>query len=175
MEQKILLKKDIGKLYNELSKEYKFYAPLNEKGNIAFREIENPDNIVLDYLNSKIPPKDVLFPEKDILFEYRYEGKEVIIEEPKNLDEKKIIFGIRPCDAYSFELFANFFSFHGNCKDEIYLTRKENTVLIGIGCNSPRQTCFCTSVGGHPFNKENVDIFLVDLEDKYLVEAISER
>ncbi|TFG22249.1 MAG: hypothetical protein EU529_11125 [Promethearchaeota archaeon] len=175
MEQKILLKKDIGKLYNELSKEFKFYAPINEKGYITFRKIENPDNIVLDYLNSKIPPKDVLFPEKDILFEYRYEGKEVIIEEPKNLDEKKIIFGIRPCDAYSFELFANFFSFHGNCKDEIYLTKKENTVLIGIGCNSPRQTCFCTSVGGHPFKKENVDIFLVDLGNKYLVESISER
>ncbi len=175
MENKILLKKDIGKLYNALVKDYTFYAPVNEKGNVAFRKIENPEDIDLDFLNSKVPPKEILFPETEVLFEYRYEGKEVIIEDRKDLEEKKIIFGIRPCDAHSFMLFANFFSFHGDCKDEIYLTKRENTVLIGMGCNSPRQTCFCTSVGGNPFNKEDVDVFLVDLGDKYLVEIISEK
>ena len=56
-----------------------------------------------------------------------------------------------------------------------YLKKRENTVLFGIGCNEPRQTCFCTSVGGNPFNKENLDVFLVDLGDKYLVEVISEK
>ena len=62
MEQKILMKDQVGKLYSELSGEYKFYAPIKEKGNIAFKKISKPDQIELDYLNSKIPPKDVLFP-----------------------------------------------------------------------------------------------------------------
>ncbi|MFX1259488.1 MAG: 4Fe-4S dicluster domain-containing protein [Promethearchaeota archaeon] len=174
MDQKILKKDQLAKLYNELARDYKFYAPVKEKGNIVFKKIESPEEIELEYLNSKIPPKEVLFPKMETLFEYRYEGKDVIIEERKDLDEKKIIFGIRPCDAYSFRLLDNFFAF-GKFKDELFLKKRENTLLMGMGCNSPRQTCFCTSVNGHPFKKDDVDVFLVDLKDRYLMEAVSEK
>lgn len=176
MEEKILQKDEVAKLYKELAGEYNFYAPIKEKGNIVFKKIKNPDDIVLDYLNSKIPPKEVLFPKMEVLFKYKTDGKNVTeIEDRKDLDEKTIIFGVRPCDAHSFFLFANFFSFHGNCKDEIYIKKKENSIVIGIGCNNPRTTCFCTSVGGNPFQKDDTDIFLVDLEDKYLVEGITDK
>ncbi|MFX1393492.1 MAG: 4Fe-4S dicluster domain-containing protein [Promethearchaeota archaeon] len=174
MDQKILQKDQIAKLYIELSEEYNIYAPVNEKGNIVFKRILKPEDIVLDYLNSKIPPKEVLFPKMEMLFEYEYEGKDVKIKERDDLDQKIIIFGVRPCDALSFYLFENFFAF-GEFKDEIYIKKRQNSVIISIGCNSPRQTCFCTSVEGHPFKKDNSDIFLVDLGDKYLVEAISEK
>jgi len=175
MEQKILKKDEIGKLYNDLVREYNFYAPIKKKGNIIFEKIEKPEDIVLDYLNSKIPPKSILFPQMEVLFEYTLAEKDVTITDRQDLDQKILIFGIRPCDAFSFELFANFFSFHGNWKDEIYLKKKENTTLIGIGCNTPRTTCFCTSVDGNPFNKENMDVFLTDLGENYLVEGISDN
>ncbi|MHA2400258.1 MAG: 4Fe-4S dicluster domain-containing protein [Promethearchaeota archaeon] len=175
MEQKILKKDEVEKLYNELAREYNVYAPIKKKGNISFEKIEKAEDIVLDYLNSKIPPKSILFPQTEVLFEYTLDEKDVEITDRQDLDEKILIFGIRPCDAYSFVLFANFFSSHGNWKDEIYLKKKENTTLIGIGCNTPRTTCFCTSVGGNPFNKENMDIFLTDLGDTYLVEGISDK
>ena len=81
MEQKILKKNEIGKLYKEFESEYNFYAPINQKGNIAFEKVENPEDIVLDYLNSKIPPKSVLFPQSEVLFEF---------------DQKGIIYYIRP-------------------------------------------------------------------------------
>ncbi|MHA1883560.1 MAG: 4Fe-4S dicluster domain-containing protein [Promethearchaeota archaeon] len=175
MEQKILKKGEVEKLYNELASEYNVYAPIKKKGNISFEKVEKAEDIVLDYLNSKIPPKSILFPQTEVLFEYTLDEKDVEITDRQDLDEKILIFGIRPCDAYSFVLFANFFSSHGNWKDEIYLKKKENTTLIGIGCNTPRTTCFCTSVGGNPFNKENMDIFLTDLGDTYLVEGISDK
>ena len=60
MAQKILKKDQIAKLYNELVGAYNFYAPINKKGNIAFEKIENPEDIVLDYLNSRIPPKSTV-------------------------------------------------------------------------------------------------------------------
>ena len=174
MEEKILKKTDIGKLYDELKKEYNFYAPTKVKGNIAFEKILDAKEIELDYLNSKVPPKDVLFPQKEILFEYRNEGKDVIIEERKDLEDKILIFGVRPCDAYSFKLLNDFFA-SGDFPDEVFTKKRENATIIGIGCNSPRQSCFCTSVGGHPFQKESTDVFLSDLGEKYLVEAISEK
>ncbi|MHA2128433.1 MAG: 4Fe-4S dicluster domain-containing protein, partial [Promethearchaeota archaeon] len=175
MEQKILKKEEVGKLYNELASEYNFFAPVKKKGNIAFEKIENSDDIVLEYLNSKIPPKSILFPQMEVLFEYSLDEKDVEITDRQDLDQKILILGIRPCDAYSFELFANFFSSHGNWNDEIYLKKKENTVPIGIGCNTPRTTCFCTSVEGNPFNKESMDVFLTDLDENYLVEGISDK
>ncbi|MHA2287454.1 MAG: 4Fe-4S dicluster domain-containing protein, partial [Promethearchaeota archaeon] len=174
MNEKLLKKTDIGKLYNELKKEFKFYAPTKVKGNIAFEQISDVSEIELDYLNSKVPPKDVLFPQKETIFEYRYEGKDVIIEERKDLEDKILIFGVRPCDAYSFKLLEDFFGF-GEFQDELFLKKRENTTIIGLGCNSPRQSCFCSSVGGHPFQKESTDVFLSDLGDNYLVEAISEK
>ncbi len=175
MAEKILMKDQIAKLYEELNKDYNFFAPTKEKGNIVFKKILNSEEIEFDYLNSKVPPKEVLFPKTEVLFAYKIDGKEVEIEDRKDLDEKNIIFGIRPCDAHAFMLMANFFSFHGNVKDEIFLKKRENTILMGIGCNNPRSTCFCTSIEGHPFQKDDMDVFLVDLENKYLVEGISEK
>ena len=61
MEEKILKKADIGKFYNEFAGEYNFYAPIKQKGNIVFEKIENPDDIVLDFLNSRIPPNQSYF------------------------------------------------------------------------------------------------------------------
>ncbi|MFX1357766.1 MAG: 4Fe-4S dicluster domain-containing protein [Promethearchaeota archaeon] len=175
MEQKILMKNELGKLYIELAEEYNFYAPIREKGNIVFKKVLNPDEIVLDFFNSKVPPKEILFPKTEVLFEYKTDGKDVTeIIERTDLDEKNIIFGIRPCDAHSFVLLESFFAF-GEFQDEIFLKKRKNSILIGIGCNSPRSTCFCTSIEGHPFMKDDMDIFLVDLNDKYLVEAISEK
>ncbi|NVM19383.1 MAG: 4Fe-4S dicluster domain-containing protein [Candidatus Lokiarchaeota archaeon] len=174
MAEKLLKKEEVGKLYNELVNEYKFYAPTKVKGNIAFKKISNAEEIDLNYLNSKVPPKDVLFPQKETIFEYIYEGKDVIIEERKDLEDKLLIFGVRPCDAYSFKLLEDFFA-SGDFQDDVFLKKRENATIIGIGCNSPRQSCFCTSVGGHPFQKESTDIFLSDLGDKFLVEAISEK
>ncbi|MFX1401571.1 MAG: 4Fe-4S dicluster domain-containing protein [Promethearchaeota archaeon] len=174
MQQFILPKDQIAKFYGILAKEYTFYAPTKEKNNIIFKKITKAEDIVLDYLNSKVPPKEIIFPKTDVLFEYKINGKEIEIEDIKDLDEKKIIFGIRPCDAYSFFLLENFFS-QGEVKDEIILKRRENTVLIGIACNTPKTTCFCTSVGGNPFQKENMDVFLVDLGNKFIVEGISDK
>jgi ferredoxin len=175
VEQKILMKNEIGKLYIELAEEYNFYAPIKEKGNLVFKKVLNPDEIVLDFFNSKVPPKEILFPKTEVLFEYKTDGKEVTeIIERTDLDEKNIIFGIRPCDAHSFVLLENFFAF-GDYQDEIFLKKRKNSTLIGVACNTPRSTCFCTSIEGHPFMKDDMDIFLVDLGDKYLLEVISEK
>jgi ferredoxin len=169
------MKSEIGKLYIELNEEFNFYAPIKVKGNLEFKKILNPDDIVLDYYNSKVPPKEILFPKTDILFEYKTDGKNVTeIIERTDLDEKNIIFGIRPCDAHSFVILEKFFAF-GDVEDEIFLKKRDNSLIIGIGCNTPRSTCFCTSIEGHPFMKDDMDIFLVDLGGKYLVEGISEK
>jgi sulfhydrogenase subunit beta (sulfur reductase) len=46
---------------------------------------------------------------------------------------------------------------------------------VGIGCNEPLATCFCTSLGGGPFEKQGLDLFLTDIGDSYLAEALTGR
>jgi ferredoxin len=174
MEEKLLIKKDVSRLFNELANEYNFFAPVKEKGNIIFKNISNPEEIELEYFNSKIPPKEILFPREETIFTYEYEGKDIKIEEVKAGEKRNIIFGIRPCDAYSYVLLDNFFM-SGKFEDDFFSKKKENSILIGIACNTPKQTCFCTSVGGHPFKKDDVDLFLVDLDDKYLIYPINDK
>jgi sulfhydrogenase subunit beta (sulfur reductase) len=167
MMQKIISKDKISEFISNLQKEYKIFGPVREKGDIEFKEVKSADEMDLDYLNSKIPPKSVLFPMIDTLFSYKKDGEKVEIIENKPYD-KVVIFGIRPCDAQSFYLLHNFFNF-GKFKDPNFLDRLLNTVLIGIGCLNPRSTCFCTSVNGSPFNSEHVDILLTEFKENYFI------
>ena len=108
MNEKILNKNQISKLFETLNKDHNFFAPSKEKGNVIFKKIKDSEEIELDYLNSKVPPKDIVFPRIDTIFEYKINGKAIEIVNSKSLEVKNIIFGIRPCDAYSFYLFENF-------------------------------------------------------------------
>ncbi len=173
MIEKLVDKKDIPKLVKELTEKYNFYAPIKVNGNIEFKRVENVGDIELNFFNSKIPPKEILFPRMETLFTYNINGKNIEIKEPEKSEKKNIIFGIRPCDAHSFVLLENFFGF-GEFKDKLFLNKRKNTILMGIGCNNPRNTCFCTSLEGHPFKKEDMDVFLVDLDDKYLITPITD-
>ena len=53
MTQKILKKNQIEKLYLELSKEFNFFAPYNEKGNIVFKKILKSEEIELNSTEGK--------------------------------------------------------------------------------------------------------------------------
>jgi ferredoxin len=171
--EKLIYKKEIPKLVKDLTRKYTLYAPIDIKGNIEYKRVQNGKDIELEFLNSKVPPKEILFPRMETLFKYKINAKNIEIIKPDKMENKNIIFGIRPCDAHSFVLLEQFFDF-GEFKDELFLNKRKITILIGIGCNTPRNTCFCTSLDGHPFKKDDMDVFMVDLDDRYLVSPISD-
>ena len=78
----------------------------------------------------------MIFPKIETLFEYKFKGDNIEIEEPKGLDAKNLIFGIRPCDAVSFRLLENFFGF-GEFKDDLFLTKRKNTNNQNIEATNP--------------------------------------
>lgn len=173
MVQKMLPKGKIADLIKELSKDHIVYGPVKEDNIISFKEIKDAKDIYLDYLNSNIPPKSVLFPMIDTMFSYEKDGKDVKIKENPPY-KKSVILGLRPCDGMSFSILKNFFGF-GNYKDPLFLERLENTILIGMGCLNPKTTCFCTSVKGGPFNKEPLDALITEYKDNYYIESSSEK
>jgi ferredoxin len=176
MNEKIMSREKIGEFFLALKDIYDIYAPvLSSSNHVNFKKISRVDEISLDYLNSTIPPKEIWFPKVETLFEYEIRGKDIKVIPPRgSIDRKTIVFGIRPCDAASFRLLGKFFDF-STFKDDLFKKHKENTILVGLKCNDPKKTCFCTSVNGNPHKKDDLDVALTDIGDKFLIEAVTQE
>jgi ferredoxin len=161
-------------LLDNLIRNYKVFAPVEQDGFVIFQEIHSGSEASLDYINSKKPPKEVFFPQAERLFSYDLNRKEGWgVDEPILAEKPRIIFGIRPCDARSLVLLDNVFD--GKLyRDPYYADKRKNTTIIALGCNQPGSTCFCTSLEGGPFSQDGSDLLLVDIGDKYIVQVITE-
>src|SRR5690554_3529643 len=102
----ILTKKDIPAFLDSLKSSYQVYAPVKQDNYVMFKAITSGSDAVLDYSNSKIPPKGILFPQSEELFRYKV-GEQGAQLDTKIDSDKKVVFGIRPCDANSLTLLDN--------------------------------------------------------------------
>jgi len=97
-----------------------------------------------------------------------------ILKELPEPDALRVVVGIRPCDARALQLVdANFDT--QTYRDPWWVKARETTTLVGLGCTAPCSTCFCTSVGGGPFDTGGLDMLLTELDDGYLVKVLTEK
>lgn len=174
MKAKILEKEKIQDFIEELIKEHKVFTPVKINNHFRFKEISGREKINLDYQNTKIPPKEVFLPQTEILFTFRKSKEGIELKDTQSQKEKRVLLGIRPCDARAMVYLDKFFS-SGEYKDKMYLEKRENTAIIGLACNRPLSTCFCSPLGGSPFGKEGLDLLLQDINNAYLIEALTNR
>lgn len=170
----IISKKEVTGLLDKLIAGYQVYAPVKEGNYTVFKQICSGAEASLDSKNTKVPPKGILFPQSEKLFSYSVTPEGNALVEETIDSQKKVIFGLRPCDAQSLLLLDNVFK-NDKYEDPYYLTRRDNTLLVGIGCNDPASTCFCTSMNSGPFATDGMDLFLADTGDAYVVEAVSDK
>jgi len=173
MEEKIIGKNEIGQFLEKLKQNSTVIAPVLRDGELSFDRIDSDDDVVLEFSNTRRAPKGVFFPREEVMFAYSKGESGVQIKEPA-LDEDVVLFAARPCDARSFLLLDMVFDSE-DYKDVYYTKRRDGSRVIGLACNNPRQTCFCTTVGSGPFNHDGMDLLLVDLGDRYLAEAVTEH
>ncbi|MFB0502510.1 MAG: 4Fe-4S dicluster domain-containing protein [Candidatus Bathyarchaeia archaeon] len=174
MKWKVIAKKKMTALIEELTKEYQVFAPVKNESVVSFERVSSGNETILDLYNTKKPPKEVFLPQNEILFTYRVGQESVEIEGAPALEREMVLLGVRPCDARGFVLLDKFFS-SGEQEDFNYLRKRENAATVGLACNHPLSTCFCTSIGGSPFGKEGMDLLLQDLNDEYLIEMVTEK
>lgn len=169
-QEKIIAKNQIQKLVASLRKGHQVFAPVKTGSAIVFAEVHAGDEISLPCANTKKSVKELFFPQRELLFSFA--GQE--IKEPAFVEKKRIIFGIRPCDARSLSLLDQVFAGE-QYQDPYYLSKRDHTVIVAIGCNQPEETCFCSSTGGDPFSAEGSDVLMVDSGDYYVAQAVTER
>lgn len=171
---KKLRKAHLGAFIKKLMGNYRVFAPVETEGMSSFREIGSSEEVALDYQNSVIPPKGILFPQSEVMFRYRSEEGRVTFQSTEEVERGMILLGARPCDVKAIQLLD--LTFDGqDYKDVYFVKKRRETVVVGLGCTSPRMTCFCTSFGIGPFFKEGSDLFLTDIGDWWLADALTEK
>lgn len=102
-------------------------GPIEQGGHIAVDLIKNPEDIILDEQLPFFSFKRLFVPEKEILFEYKKNKLNPIIE-----STRVAVVGINLLDMKSIPLYDQVFE-----KDPYYIARRENILIIGHSLTPP--------------------------------------
>ena len=137
---------NLDQLLAALEAQAKLYVPCeNKSGKVDFEEWNLEKRPRFDVTLTSKSAKDLFFPQVEDLLAFKTEGKNLSIEQIMPSDDKVILMGVRACDIRSFELLDKVFL--KDPVDTYYKARRENTLLIGMACSEPEETCFCGSFG----------------------------
>jgi ferredoxin len=171
---KKVAKKDIDKLLAQWQKEFNVYVPSRETGVAEMVVWDSQKTAFLDwYRNTVIPPKASFLPNMEKMFGFRKDDGSYNLELPDAEEQKRLIFGIRPCDARALSIID--MAFKDAYEDTYYLNRRRKTLLVGLGCVNPYDSCFCTSLGLGPMEASDVDLMLIDIGDEFIIEEVTDK
>ena len=161
----------------KLHESYALFGPVKERGYHNMKRLESGALPDLSFTNTRLSPKAVVYPQSEKMFEYTIDESKpdhhVNHEAPKDYSPRAIL-GIRPCDTMAFGLVARNFD-NPEYKDPWWIQAREVTTLVGLACDAPRSTCFCTSAGSGPHDTSGQDILLVDKGDYFFAQVLTEK
>ncbi len=162
----------VGWLDN-LARERPLIAPKSVAGVVLYHAVENSGDIAWGSTRPRMSVKDAFFPPTERLLTIEKVGQQVKLTETTS-EGMPVIFGVRPCDARGMQVLDAVF-IDSEPVDPYYSRRRENATLIGLACKEMEPSCFCTSTGGAPDDKTGLDMFLTEVEDGFVIEAITEK
>ena len=166
----LLKKSDITKALEILAVSASVFVP-GVVADVKRFKLWDGEEVTLGGDNTVLPPKDILFPCTEKMYNYKL-GKSIEIKEVVD-NTQQVIFGIRPCDARSIYLMDKVF-FEKGFVDSFYKRKRENTLLFAYGCDTVCRTCFCDSMGLEPKDAPNADVMMHDAGDALAMEAYTE-
>ena len=140
----------LNALFAKIAADKKLYLPIEKAGKVDFYEWNEGENVRLDVLKTVKSAKDVFFPQVENLLKFRVEGKSIEINQAPLCEEDFVIFGVRGCDAKSFEILDRVFLV--DPRDEFYASRRAHGIVVTLACGEPEESCFCTNFGVNPAN-----------------------
>jgi ferredoxin len=174
---KILKKDNLAEFISSLAEQYQVIAPVMDEGRVAFRPVDSAEPVLLEFQNSYLSPKDLFFPQSERMFEFSVDPDDPnahrLQEVPPSTDPR-VVFGMRPCDAKALQVLDLIFQ-NDEYTDPYWAARRQATTIIGLACNEPCPTCFCTSVNCGPFHEEGLDALAVDLGDQLLITPLTDK
>lgn len=172
----IINKDKVAELVNKVSSSgYEVFGPTESGGVTLFRNLDG--NLPADFTNSKKPPKEVLFPQTETMFDFEIDGAKIMaLAEPEEPQMPILMLGVRPCDARAIQVLDALFT--RDYTDPYYVKKRDRATIIAFSCtepNMPLHSCFCTSMGGSPSSQDGTDMLWTDIGDMYLVESFTDK
>lgn len=177
MIEKIISKTEFNEWLKDLRKSFDLYGPVAQEDQCNFAPLLEGTEPDLSFQNTRLSPKALVQPQSERMFEFTLNPEDPeahILKERPSPERSRLLIGIRPCDARAFDLVQiNFVT--PDYQDPWWKQGRERLMLMGLGCSNPCSTCFCTSVGGGPFDRAGLDVLLTDLGESYLLQACNEK
>ncbi|MDD3503459.1 MAG: 4Fe-4S dicluster domain-containing protein [Eubacteriales bacterium] len=139
---------NIGNLFKAIAADQKLYLPLEQAGQVQFLPYDPADDsqkVRLDVLNTVRSAKDLFFPQSENMVAFKKQGKKIDIIENREKVEAFTVFGVRACDARSFDILDRVFL--SEPVDVSYAERRARGTVVTLACNEPEETCFCETFG----------------------------
>jgi formate hydrogenlyase subunit 6/NADH:ubiquinone oxidoreductase subunit I len=176
-----LNQKDLSALLLRWTEAAEVYAPKREAGQVMLMPYDE-EAFTMNYVNFAFPLKEHLFRQREVLFSWEEKDGNILLDagqsppsssrKDTNIEGKRILFGVRPCEVDS-TLYTDKF-FLSEYHDEFYARNRRGTAIVAVNCIQAGETCFCSSMGTGPFATEGYDLLFTSLEDRYLVEVGSD-
>jgi len=151
---------------------------------VVYQAVHSPDDIAFGFSRAALSPKEFFLPATEAILTVERvrqlaagDGSaqpdwEVRLAEP-GMERDQVVFGIRPCDAHA--LTALDALLLKDPADAYYARRRERTALIGLACQQMGATCFCTSLGFTPDDRQGMDVMLVATGDGYALDTLTDK
>ncbi len=156
---------------------FRLFGPVKEKEFHSFKRLQNGVQPDFACLNTRLSPKHLIYPQSEVMFDYSLDESQAdhhILKETARDDSPRAVVGIRPCDAKAFVLVRMNFD-TPEYQDPYWVRAYEATTLVGLACDAPCSSCFCTTAGCGPYHEEGLDVLLADAGDHYLAKVLTEK
>ena len=118
-------------------------APVEAAGQVDFGVWTEGETVRLDVLKTVKSAKGAFFPQVEDMARFHVQGKNIEINQAELMDENFVIFGVRACDARSFELLDRVFL--ADPVDPFYAARRAHGTVVTLACGEPEENCFCSN------------------------------
>jgi ferredoxin len=169
MDRMMIAKSRLPDWVSKLQESAEVYAPAVQGDITCFARLGKGAMPLLDYGNTDLPAKEVLFPQSECMIRWQRTPEGLAVSEAQP-GGPRVVFGVRPCDATALRFLDHAFSL-GGIVDPYYMRRREQTTVIALCCREPVPGCFGPSVGVDELSPEGADIVLTDIGEALVAEA----
>jgi sulfhydrogenase subunit beta (sulfur reductase) len=173
---RILERKTLTDFFKSRLADTEIIAPAEVEGRLYFRQLDGRGGLselvwpAADLLTVN-SIKEFFFPRRQELYEQRPDR---IVPRAAPEAKQRLLLFVRPCDARGLTILDRVFL--GEVEDDSYRRARQRTTVVGLHCLEPDRHCFCTSLGGGPFETEGMDLALTPLEgERFLAQEVTQK
>lgn len=162
----------LSTMFEGISNKQMLFLPVDNKDGKAEYKKWEKGVVLSEKLNTVKSPKEFFFPQTQNLMEFKTSGKNIEIIDSRTAKEDFVVFGVRACDAKSFEILDKVFLTEP--QDSYYADARKHGTIVTLACSKPSETCFCSTFGIDASNPMG-DVSSWKVEDEMYFKANTEK